>query len=74
MSEKLKTNSVLKLDFKLKIQKQRLHLTFMLTLLIHVDSAFNYTLLGQTISIPVSYPLILVSNELLTLLELSSLI
>ena len=43
MSEELKTSSVVKLDFKLKIQKQHSHLRFMLTILIHIDSAFKYT-------------------------------
>ena len=41
MSEKLKTSSVLKSDFDLKIQKQRSHLKFMWTILIHIDSDFK---------------------------------
>ena len=43
MSEKLETSSVLELDFKLKSQKQHSHLRFMLTILIHIDSAFKFT-------------------------------
>ena len=41
VSEKLKTSIVFKLDFDLKIQKQHSHLKFMLTILIHIGSAFK---------------------------------
>ena len=41
--EKLKTSSVLMLNFKLKIKERHWHLRFMLTILIHTDSAFEYT-------------------------------
>ena len=40
---KLKTSGVLKSDYELKIQKQYLHLGFMWTILIHIESAFKYT-------------------------------
>ena len=41
VSEKLKTNSVLKLDFELKIQKQYSYLIFMGTILIHIATDFK---------------------------------
>ena len=43
VSEKLKTNSVCKLDFELKLQKQRSYLLFMRTILILIDSDFEST-------------------------------
>ena len=41
MSQKRKTNSVFKLDFELKIQKQRSYLLFMRIILILTDSDFE---------------------------------
>ena len=44
MFKKLKSNDVLKSDYELKIQKQHSQLRFMLTILIHIDSDFKFTL------------------------------
>lgn len=63
MFEKPKTSKVLKSDFELKIQKEHSHLKFMLTILIHLDSAFKYTPQSQKISISDQHiPLIPVSG------------
>ena len=43
VSKKLNSSGVLKSDYELKIQKQRLRLRFMWTILIHIYSAFKYT-------------------------------
>ena len=43
MSEKLKPNSVLRLDFDLKIQKEDSNFTFFKVILINIDSSFKYT-------------------------------
>ena len=50
------------LNFKLKIKERHWHLRFMLTILIHTDSAFEYTPQSKKISISHSYLLILVSE------------
>ena len=47
---KLKSTSVLMLDFELEIQKQHPYLIFMGTILIPIDNAFKCTLLGLKFS------------------------